>query len=128
MEYAYWVNYDKNKIDLYHVEYQMVYELFKVYILLFFAVTNIRNYGIIKWKFCSHAFMNQFFSTADIHQKGLFLMNQAKKVFISFRSPARITWLLKVIWINHSPFLESHRNPFVCFLIAFKIFSILFLC
>ena len=39
-----------SKISLYHIKYQMVYALFKVYVNSF-SVTNIRNSDNIKLRF-----------------------------------------------------------------------------
>lgn len=61
-----------SKISLYHIRYQMVYALFKVYVNSF-SVTNIRNSDRIKLRFVLMLFRMRFFSEKDLKSKKLYL-------------------------------------------------------
>lgn len=61
-----------SKISLYHIRYQMVYALFKVYVNSF-SVTNIRNSDRIKLRFVLLLFRMRFFSEKDLKSKKLYL-------------------------------------------------------
>lgn len=105
-----------SKISLYHIRYQMVYALFKVYVNSF-SVTNIRNSDNIKLRFVLMLFRMRFFSKKDLKSKKLYLWQISLKrfVFISFQaSTQRITWLLKACLNKPKSPYQNHTR--ICFL------------